>query len=375
MCGPYSIGPTERTLYHEVCELLVDFLPFKDPNKISDEDLAYRFLIAADWDAKAAAQMLRNYLQWRSEENMDGVLDESFPDEVVQGYLCSVEGVDREGRPVYWTKPNQSLLAKHMPTFGTPASLRWAFYAAERARAAAKLAGKDRFIIVVDANDIGLRLLTTSACVYFIKDFAAATSSYYPELMMNLFVINTSTFFATVWNWARVLLPERVQLDVHVLGEDFQAGLQEYIDADQIPQEFWGRGSPWKPFSGNPEGQHSSLAASKDAVGTTTSTDWWTMCYAWATGRPVASTISPQSAAATTTSLRDREASVAHTRATTKDPEVRLSSLNAVSLRPNSARSARDKCSIADDTGNQRQKATECGVDFFSIFACNIQDD
>ena len=94
MCGPYSIGPTERTLYHEVCELLVDFLPFKDPNKISDEDLAYRFLIAADWDAKAAAQMLRNYLQWRSEENMDGVLDESFPDEVAQGYF--IGGEDEE---------------------------------------------------------------------------------------------------------------------------------------------------------------------------------------------------------------------------------------------------------------------------------------
>ena len=168
-CGPHKIDAPQRVLYRELCARLGDLLPFEDSNKIGDEDLGYRFLIARCWDVGLAAVLLREYLQWRREWRVDTVLHDVFSPEIPQQFRGGFHGSDLGGRPVYYERLNPKGIGLLLRTFDKETLLRWHFYVIERGRERYRLSGHDRLTIVLDAGQIGMQILTNSEVTKYLK--------------------------------------------------------------------------------------------------------------------------------------------------------------------------------------------------------------
>jgi len=63
----------------------------------------------------------------------------------------------------------------------------------------------------------------------FIKQFAFEGQSYYPEILGQLFIINTSPIFVGIWNIIKVFLEERTKNKIFLLGEDYKNTLLESV--------------------------------------------------------------------------------------------------------------------------------------------------
>ena len=167
--GIHTIDEPQRQLYAKLREKIPHLLPFQDCNKIGDEDLAYRFLIARQWNVDNAATMLQEYLQWRQESNIDHVFDDVFPSDIPRHYPMGFHGFDKGGRPVYYEKPNPKGIAYLLQTFDKDTLLRWHYYVIERARERYRLVGQDRLTLVLDASLVGMNVVTNTTSVTFLK--------------------------------------------------------------------------------------------------------------------------------------------------------------------------------------------------------------
>uniref|UniRef100_A0A6U8B962 CRAL-TRIO domain-containing protein n=1 Tax=Eutreptiella gymnastica TaxID=73025 RepID=A0A6U8B962_9EUGL len=245
-CGPHVIGEEQRALSLQLREELKDILPFNDCNKLSDEDLSYRFLIARKWDVPAAATMLRSYLAWRAEEQLDTICTESFPEDFSRCMGAGYEGFDVEGRPVMWQKPNPTDVAYLLQNYDVPALTRWHHYVIERGRERYRLGGQDRLTIVLDVADIGLNVLTNLSAMSVFKEMTASDQAHFPEHMRQMFIINAPWFFSKMWNVVKRWLDERSQKKIQIWGSNYGQPLQEFIAPDQIPAQYGGQGLDWK---------------------------------------------------------------------------------------------------------------------------------
>lgn len=104
----------------------VPLLPSKGDEAL--DILLYKFLMAREFKASDAFEMLRNTLVWRKENKIDSIMDEDMGNDYDSvGYM---KGCDREGHPVcynvYGVFADEAMYNK---TFGTDASrdkfLRW----------------------------------------------------------------------------------------------------------------------------------------------------------------------------------------------------------------------------------------------------------
>ncbi|KAF7727348.1 cytosolic factor, phosphatidylinositol/phosphatidylcholine transfer protein [Apophysomyces ossiformis] len=81
--------------------------------------------------------------------------------------------------------------------------------------------------------------------------------NYYPETLRHVFIVNAPYLFTTVWNIARVFINEQVTAQrtdmtlrkFHILGQDYQTVLLEYISAENLPK-FLGGSCECKHISG-----------------------------------------------------------------------------------------------------------------------------
>jgi len=213
-----------------------------DINMISKEDLIVRFLIARKYDQELSSEMLRNYLLWRTDKNVNGVFGESFPDSIPRLYPCSFCGKDNDGHVIYMEQPNQSSIKELMKLHDMDVLLRWHVYCMERIRERNKFEHTDRISVILDLSGIGISVLADMKAISFLKTLASTDQQYYPENMRRLFVINAPSVFTGLWKIVKPLLDERTQRKVQVLGKDYLTVMQEFISIDQIPECVGGQG-------------------------------------------------------------------------------------------------------------------------------------
>ena len=95
--GIHDIGDHERTLCAEILGQLGEI---DDVNKISNADLAFRFLIAQKWNVEAATKQMQAYLAFREESKVNGIFQEAFSPDIPKEWQCGFHGKDVFGNPV-----------------------------------------------------------------------------------------------------------------------------------------------------------------------------------------------------------------------------------------------------------------------------------
>lgn len=87
---------------------------------------------------------------------------------------------------------------------------------------------------ILDMNGVGMSMLTGK-----IKDFIKIASNigqnYYPEMLGQMFMINTSTMFSFIFAMIKGFIDEKTRNKMSVFKDVYKEKLLEYIEPENLP--------------------------------------------------------------------------------------------------------------------------------------------
>ncbi|KPI87356.1 hypothetical protein ABL78_3544 [Leptomonas seymouri] len=250
MSGPIVFTEEQRQKNREVLRCVSDLLPFEDAYKRSDCDLIYRFLIGKHWNVQLAEKALREYIELRKKERMDGLIGEHLHPTIEaalcpcysNGTPCPIYGLDKAGLPILWLSPDASKVIAAMKQFTDEQLVRGQMRATELGRFVCRARGVDRCIYVIDLGGITMSSVN-KATLGCLKGVMNVLQIAYPEIMRRLLIFNTGWAVSAAWKVLRPFVDVRVQDKIKFeSGAPTLAALQPYMEADQVHPAFGGTG-------------------------------------------------------------------------------------------------------------------------------------
>eukprot|EP00759_Apiculatamorpha_spiralis_P053496 PhF_6_TR621/c0_g1_i1/m.813 len=245
-CGPHDIDDEKRQLNRDMQKRVAHLLPVDDPFKVNDVDLLYRFLIARKWNLDAAIEMFTNYVSWRKDNNVNTIVQESFPADILENYPGGFMGVDVHGNPLYFEKPDPKGITYLLGKYERSVLLRWHILMMELGRRRAKILGKDRVTVVMDLSLVSVGIIANTTATGFLKEIAHTDQAVYPECMRYMILLNPPWTFSTLWAVVRPLLDERVQKKINMVKGNIQENIAKFVSPDQVPDVLGGTGGEWR---------------------------------------------------------------------------------------------------------------------------------
>ncbi|KAF9555314.1 CRAL/TRIO domain-containing protein [Agrocybe pediades] len=80
---------------------------------------------------------------------------------------------------------------------------------------------------------------------HHLQEASRLSTANYPETLHHIAIINSPSFFPTIWNWVKGWFDEGTRQKIHVLGRDPGTALCELIDVKDLPSVYGGQ-LPWK---------------------------------------------------------------------------------------------------------------------------------
>lgn len=240
--------------------------------RVSAEDIAFcsfasetpecfagRILRACKWILEDAVKRVADTKTWRVSKDVNGIatrtsddlLDGACEDELAafdkHAYLNGV--YDKYGRPIYIQRTGivdaESILSlttlEHMEDyhiFANEVQLGEVFAAASTA------AGRpiSSLLTILDMEGMSMSLFSAHARHYIART-AAIDSSYYPETLGAMYIINAPAIFTAVWNVIRGWLDPGTVAKIFILGgpSSWKPKLAEVLAPEATPVEYGGR--------------------------------------------------------------------------------------------------------------------------------------
>ncbi|XVF52624.1 hypothetical protein PTKIN_Ptkin05aG0033200 [Pterospermum kingtungense] len=234
--------PKDEQIVQSFRELL--FLEDQLPAKHNDYHTLLRFLRMRDFDLSKAKEMFLNYLQWRKDYRVDAIQEEfKFVElaEVKKCYPHGFHGVDRSGRPVYIERVGMVDLSALLQVTTIDRFVR--YHVSEQEKTlnlrfpACSIAAKRHIASttsILDVKGVGMSNFSKPAR-YLFMEIQKIDSSYYPETLNRLFIINAGSGFRMLWKVLKAFLDARTLAKIQVLGSNYLSNLIEVIDPSNLP--------------------------------------------------------------------------------------------------------------------------------------------
>ncbi|XP_054714857.1 SEC14-like protein 2 isoform X3 [Uloborus diversus] len=214
-----------------------------------DKMMFYRFLKARDFNIDNAEIMLRNHLNWRTENGIDTILKDHKPSEVFQKFLpISFIGYDKEGCIVRYLSVGKADVK------GLCLSMKYADFARDfnhlmetdmaLLEKQSKALGRrvDKCIYIHDYEGITFGQVSNRRAIQDLIRYFISYQNNYPERLKAVFAINASMYFQFAFSIIKPCLAGTVVEKVHVFGTDgWKEELLNRIDAEQLPAFLGGK--------------------------------------------------------------------------------------------------------------------------------------
>nr|XP_029148626.1 phosphatidylinositol/phosphatidylcholine transfer protein SFH11 isoform X2 [Arachis hypogaea] len=220
------------------------------PTKHNDYHTLLRFLRMRDFDMLKSKDVFLNYLKWHEEFGVDMLLKEfKYPEytEVKKCYPHGYHGVDRHGRPVYIERLGMVDLNKLVQVTTFERFIKYHVSEQEKTLRirypACSMAAKRHIASttsILDVNGVGMSNFSKPAR-YLFMEIQKIDSSYYPETLHKLFIINAGSGFKMLWKAVKTFLDVRTVAKVQVLGSNYLSVLLEAIDISNLPSFLGGK--------------------------------------------------------------------------------------------------------------------------------------
>jgi len=199
---------------------------------------------------KVTKEKYEGMLKWRLENKIDDVILTNPPDWETYNkhYKHFIYGRDKLGRPVCYEQlgllePNDlvkfgvdKLELGHIRFMEELTKLKWQISQEKKTRIY-------KHVHVIDLNGFGWKHMG-SKFYGTIKKIMGIDSSFYPETLQKLFILNSSMTFRGLWAIVSPWIHPLTRARIVMLGYDKAHNLkqmQEFIDLDQIPEYLGGK--------------------------------------------------------------------------------------------------------------------------------------
>lgn len=205
-------------------------VPELDKEYWTSDHLLRRIAVARSWDMKGSTTMFQTICTFRKEKQCWKYLNEpgfyKEPEVLRRYFPWGFVGMDREGFPVLVERTGSIDLVGMHAGVGTDDFLNWVGWYHEIQerfmRRCSSMIQKDRhkMTCIIDLNGIGLRHLNKDTLSVLHKR-TRLEEEHYPEVVKRIFLINTPSIFASVWNVVRRFMDEGTASKVQILGSDY----------------------------------------------------------------------------------------------------------------------------------------------------------
>ena len=225
------------------------------PSDILQDIRIFRYMKGCKFDLRQAIIKLKNTLQWRLEEGIEDISsflmgnndgESCFPNNEICSKLWPATILhgkfDRAGQPILIERFGKCDLTYLNKDLGTNEIIEWVIHRLEyRQLILSKLSQQRgemiRYFGIVDLSGLGFQHCSTS--LYDVgKKILKVSTTYFPEAMSNICVINTPYVFSTIFAAIQPLLPERTQKKIRILGHDYHSKLLEFVEEKNLPMEY-----------------------------------------------------------------------------------------------------------------------------------------
>ncbi|XP_026410658.1 phosphatidylinositol/phosphatidylcholine transfer protein SFH11-like [Papaver somniferum] len=213
-------------------------------NKHDDYHTLLRFLRMRSFDLQQAKDMYLKMLKWRKECRVDLISKEFIFDEYMEVKSCyphGFHGVDKFGRPLYIERIGNidldalfkittidRFVKYHISEQEKTLNLR---YPACSVAAKKHLASTTS---ILDVKGVGMNNFSKHARELF-AEIQKIDSSYYPETLHQLFIVNAGSGFRVLWRALKPFLDSRTIAKIQGLGSNYQSCPTEVIHPSNLP--------------------------------------------------------------------------------------------------------------------------------------------
>jgi hypothetical protein len=196
---------------------------------LHDEHTIMRFLRATQHIPEEALVKWRHYVQWRKNNDVDGILNEPIlrtPEEqrrFMQLFPHGLAGIDTKQQPVLIYRVGKTDAIALLREFSEEVRVRihiqlYEFINKIVFPACSLAAGKriDRLTIIYDLSNVNVMLASSYTKVF--KPPAHCTGEYYPEELSQLLIVNAPSVFNAAFGATKALLPAVTQKKILVFG-------------------------------------------------------------------------------------------------------------------------------------------------------------
>lgn len=236
--------------------------PAHVPNGDSPDIVPENYLSICGGKKSKAEAMWKATQEWRRQQNVwrvHRIPHRWFP-KIKKAYPHFIHGVSKRGYPIIYEQPGKMDLknlfregcdvldmVKHYIFFLECISNRICTKEEVRSRMGLRppphSSSSWGIMVAMDVKGAGLSHLSGDVLTY-LKSAGDINNAHYPLSLKRAFVIKSPFWLAGAWKSIKGILPESVHVDI-LSSHNYLAALREYIDDDQIPQEYGGS-SPYK---------------------------------------------------------------------------------------------------------------------------------
>ncbi|XP_020259667.1 phosphatidylinositol/phosphatidylcholine transfer protein SFH11 isoform X1 [Asparagus officinalis] len=215
------------------------------PERFDEYHTLLRFLRMRNFDLMKSKQMFLNMMKWREEKGVDAIAKDFTYEEyeaVKKCYPHGFHGVDKYGRPLYIERIGMVDLTSLLNITTIDRYIKYHISEQEKTLnfrfPACSLAAKRHIASVttiLDVEGVGAHSFSKPARELFLE-IQKIDSSYYPETLHKLYIINAGPGFRMLWKALNTFMEARTLSKIQVLGGKYQSKLLEAVDPSNLPE-------------------------------------------------------------------------------------------------------------------------------------------
>ena len=207
-----------------------------DSNVINNNYLI-RFLRARKYKIDKTIDMFKKYLKWREEIKIDEIIKMEFPEEaeLLSYYPQGLHKTDKDGRPIYYELLGRLNLEQILKITSFERLFSYniknlEYYLSEAFPASSKAIGKNvsQFFSIIDLKGFSAKLLSKKVYEY-LKNTLTATQNYYPEMLGQMYIINSNLVFKACWTVIKAFLDDKTKGKIIFVGKDYKKKLLKHV--------------------------------------------------------------------------------------------------------------------------------------------------
>lgn len=227
----------DESLVLEGFKSLIQKENLKYNREVVDDCYLIRFLRARKLKLDKALEMFKKYIKWREEFELDTIQSFTYPEEpdVLALYPQGLHKVDKQGRPIYYELLGKLDMEKLLQVTSLDRLFKYniqrlEIYLSHIFPAASRSAQKNisQFFSIIDLKGFSAKLMSKKVYDY-LKTTLTTTQNYYPEMLGQMYIINSNLVFKGCWAVIKAFLDDKTKAKIIFTGKEYKKKLLQHV--------------------------------------------------------------------------------------------------------------------------------------------------